>query len=82
MGLLLAQNGARPEDIFRNVREAYELRARQDISPITPHEMGSVATLVHNAHRVIAIALGNVQAFETVTEFVNSVEQLRAVRTT
>ena len=77
MGLLLAQGGANPEDISRNVREAYRLRARQDISPITPLEMGSVATFLRNAHHVIGIALGNLEQFETVTEFVNSVEQLR-----
>lgn len=78
MGFLLAQDGANPEDISRNVREAYRLRARQDISPIAPREMGSVATFLRNAHRMIGIALGNVERFETVTEFVNSVEQLKA----
>lgn len=78
MGLLLAQDDTDPEYVSRNVREAYRLRARQDISPITPREMGSVATFISNAYRVIGIALGNADGFQTVKEFVNSVEDLKA----
>ena len=40
MGLLRARDRAGREEIARNVREAYRLRARQDISPLAPHEMG------------------------------------------
>ena len=78
MALLLAQQGAGREDILRNVREAYRLRGRQDISPLSPHEMGSVATFLRHAHRVIAIALSNLERIGTVPEFVNSIEALRA----
>lgn len=77
MGLLLAQDKTGREEIARNVREAYRLRARQDISPLAPREMGSVATFLHHAYALISIALGNVDRFGTVTEFVVSVERLK-----
>ncbi|GLR98531.1 hypothetical protein GCM10007858_61740 [Bradyrhizobium liaoningense] len=78
MGLLLTQDRAEREAIARNVREAYRLRGRQDISPLLPREMGSVATFVRCAHNVIGTALWNVDRFGTVSDFVNSVERLRS----
>ena len=78
MGLLLTRDGAGREDIARNVREAYRLRARQDISPLAPREMGSVATFLRHAYGVISIALANVDRFAAVAEFVDSVDRLRA----
>jgi hypothetical protein len=77
MGLLLAQDRNGREEITRNVREAYRLRARQSISPLAPHEMGSVATFLRHAHRVIRTALGNVERFGGVAEFVTSVDHLK-----
>jgi hypothetical protein len=77
MGLLLAQDRGKREEIARNVREAYRLRARQDISPLAPHEMGSVATFLRHAYGVISIALGNVDRFGAVAEFVASVDRLK-----
>lgn len=77
MGLLLTQDRTQREEVARNVREAYWLRRRQDISPLLPREMGSVATFVRRAHGVISTALSNVGRFETVPEFVNAVESLR-----
>jgi len=77
MGLLLTQHRTEREKVARNVREAYRLRGRQDISPLFPREMGSVATFVRCAHHVIDTALGNVGRFGTVPEFVNAVENLR-----
>jgi hypothetical protein len=80
MGLLLAQDKPGRELIARNVREAYRLRARQDISPLAPHEMGAVATFLRYAHRVIGTALSNVERFGTVADFVYAVEQLKSVQ--
>jgi hypothetical protein len=77
MGLLLAHDRAGREEIARNVREAYRLRARHDISPLAPHEMGSVATFLRRAHVVISTALGNVDRFKVVAEFVVSVDRLK-----
>jgi hypothetical protein len=77
MGLLLTQDRTEREKVARNVREAYRLRGRQDISPLFPSEMGSVTTFVRCAHHVIDAALGNVGRFGTVPEFVNVVENLR-----
>jgi hypothetical protein len=77
MGLLLAQESIEREEIARNVREAYRLRTRQDISPLFPREMSSVATFLRRAHRVINTALGNVDRFGTVSEFANAVENLK-----
>lgn len=77
MGLLLAQDRLGREEIARNVREAYRLRARRDISPLVPHEMGSVATFLRYAYGVIGIALGNVDRFGAVAEFVVSVDRLK-----
>lgn len=76
-GLLLTQHTTEREKIARNIREAYRLRGRQDISPLFPREMGSVATFVLYAHHVIGTALGNVGRFGTVPEFLNAVENLR-----
>jgi len=77
MGLLLTQDRTRREEIARNVREAYRLRARQGISPLTPHEMGSVATFLRHAYGVISTALDNVDRFRAVAEFVVSVDRLK-----
>jgi len=80
MGLLLAQDKAGRETIARNVREAYRLRARQDISPLAPHEMGAVATFLRHAHQVIGTALSNVERFGTVPDFVYAVEQRKSAQ--
>jgi hypothetical protein len=80
MGLLLAQDRAGREIIARNVWEAYRLRARQDISPLAPHEMGTVATFLRHAHRVIGTALSNVERFGTVADFGYAVEQLKSAQ--
>jgi hypothetical protein len=77
MGLLLTQNRTEREEVAKNIRDAYRLRARQDISPLFPREMGSVATFVRRAHHVIDTALSNVGRFGTVPDFVNAVENLR-----
>lgn len=77
MGLLLTQDRSEREEVARNIREAYRLRGRQDISPLLPRELGSVATFVRRAHHVIGTALGNVGRFGTVPEFVYAVENLR-----
>ncbi|TAI67146.1 hypothetical protein CWO89_04165 [Bradyrhizobium sp. Leo170] len=77
MGLLLTQDRTQREEVARNIREAYRLRGRQDISPLFPREMGSVATFIRRAHHVIGTALGNVGRFGTVPEFVNAVENIR-----
>jgi hypothetical protein len=74
MGLLLTREKIEREEIARNVREAYRLRARQDISPIAPREIGSVAIFLRNAHKVIGFALGNAGAFESVSDFANFVD--------
>jgi hypothetical protein len=79
-GLLLTQDAAEREEIARNVREAYRLRGRQDISPIAPQEMGSVATFLRHAHSVISIALGNVDNFRSVGEFAVSVDRIKSQR--
>ncbi|OKO86180.1 hypothetical protein AC630_03870 [Bradyrhizobium sp. AS23.2] len=77
MGLLLTRDGKKREEVARNIREAYRLRGRQDVSPLFPREMGSVATFVRRAHHVIGTALGNFVTFGTVSEFINAVEDLR-----
>jgi hypothetical protein len=77
MGLLLTQDRAEREEIARNVREAYRLRIRQDISPLLPREMSSMATFLRRAHHIVGTALNNVGKFETVSEFANAVESLR-----
>jgi hypothetical protein len=77
MGFLLSQDKTEREEIAQNVREAYRRRTRQDISPLFPREMSSVATFLRRAHRVIGIALVNVDAFRAVPDFVNSVENLK-----
>ncbi len=77
MGLLLAQDRTEREAIARNVRDAYRLRARQDISPLARHDVSSVATFLRHAHRVIGTALGNVDRFRSVAEFVASVDRLK-----
>jgi hypothetical protein len=74
MGLLLAQDRAGREEIARNVREAYRLRARQDLSPLAPREMSSVATFLRHAYGVVSIGLGNVGRFGAVAEFVVAVD--------
>jgi hypothetical protein len=79
-GLLLTQDAAEREEIARDVREAYRLRGRQDITPIAPHEMGSVATFLQHAHSVISIALGNVDKFRSVGEFAVSVDRIKSQR--
>jgi hypothetical protein len=78
IGFLLTQDRAEREEVARNVREAYRLRSRQDISPISPREIGSTAVFLRNAHKVIDIALGNVGTFSSVPEFVNSIDNLRS----
>lgn len=80
MGSLLTQDVGEREEIARNVREAYHLRARQDISPIGPHEMGSVATFLRYAYRVTGIALGNVDKFRSVAEFVVTIDHFKPHR--
>ena len=77
MGFLLSQKRTEREEVARNVREAYRLRSRQDISPLFPGEMASVATFLRRAHHVIGTALGNVNRFGTVSEFVSAIESLR-----
>jgi hypothetical protein len=77
MGLLLAQGSTEREEIRRNVREAYRLRTRQDISPLFPREMGSVATFLRRAHQVIITALNNVDRFSIVPDFVTATETLK-----
>jgi hypothetical protein len=62
---------------FGRLAKEDRLRGRQDISPLFPREMGSVATFVRCAHHVIDTALGNVGRFGTVPEFVNAVENFR-----
>ena len=80
MGSLLTRDVGEREEIARNVREAYHLRARQDISPIGPHEMGSVATFLRYAYRVTGIALGNVDKFRSVAEFVVTIDHFKPHR--
>ena len=78
MGFLLTSDRTERENITRSVREAYRLRARQDISPLAPPTMNSVALFLRRAHRVIGIALGNVDQFETVSDFVGAIENIGA----
>jgi len=78
MGLLLTRHRTGREEIARNVREAYRLRARQDISPLVPHEMGSVATFLRHAYGVINTALLNINRITSVAEFVVAVDRLKA----
>jgi len=80
MGLLLTQDAGEHEEIAQSAREAYRLRARQDLSPLAPHEMGSVATFLRLAHRVVCIALGNVDKIGSVAEFVVSIDRLKLQR--
>ena len=75
MGLLLTEDRTEREEIARNTHEAYRLRARQDISTLAPHEMGSVATFVRLVHGVISIALNNINRFGTVAEFAEAIER-------
>lgn len=77
MGLLMAQDAAGREEIMRIVREAYRLRARQEISPLVPNEMGSVATFLRHAHVLLNTALDNVDEFRAVAEFVASIDALK-----
>jgi len=77
MGFLLSRDKAEREEVARNVREAYRLRARQDISPLFPREMSSVAMFLRRAHHLIGTALGNVDRFGTASEFISAVESLR-----
>jgi hypothetical protein len=53
---------------------------RVRIFSLSPREMNSVATFLRRAHRVIGIALANVDTFETVAEFVSSVDRLKNQR--
>jgi hypothetical protein len=76
-GFLIAQDRGGREEIARNVREAYRLRARHDISPPLPHEIGSVATFLRFAYQVIGVALSNVDTVGSVAEFVASVDRLK-----
>ena len=80
MGSLLTRDVGEREEIARNVREAYHHRARQDISPIASHEIGSVVTFLRYAHRVIGIALGNVDKFRSVAEFVIAIDHFKPQR--
>lgn len=77
MGLLLTEVRAEREEIRRNVWEAYRLRARQDIAPLNEREMNSVAMFLHSAHAVINISVDNLDRFEAVADFLNSVDHLR-----
>jgi hypothetical protein len=70
--LPLLQVESERQEVERTVREAYRLRSRQEISPFSPREMGSVATFLRHAYFVISIAPGNLDRFRTVTEFVSS----------
>lgn len=78
--LLLTQDAGEREEIVRNVHEAYRLRGRQDISPLAPQEMGSVATFLRHAHRTICISLSNVDKFRSVGEFALSIDRLKSQR--
>ena len=75
--LLIGQERAAREDVARKVREAYRLRVRHDIAPLTPFELGSVATFLRYAHQVVSVALANAETFGTVAEFVASVEGIK-----
>ncbi len=77
MSLLLTHERAAREDVERNVREAYRLRARHGASPLTPHENASLATFVRNSYMVLRIALTNINSFKTLSEFVLSIDQLK-----
>jgi hypothetical protein len=77
MSLLLAHERSAGEDVARNVREAYRLRARLGASPLTPHENASLATFVRNGYMVLCIALTNINSFKTLFEFVTSIDQLK-----
>jgi hypothetical protein len=74
IGFLATSDRTERENVRRNVREAYRLRVRQDISPIAPREMTSVAVFLQRAHQVIGTALINVDRFATVSDFVSAVE--------
>jgi hypothetical protein len=80
VSLLMAQEKHERERIARNVREAYRLRSRQEISPLAPHEMASVASFVQVSHAVVALALQNVDRFADVSEFATSIDNLRIQR--
>lgn len=75
MSWLIAQSGVRQEYVVSKVREAYRLRARCDIAPLTPSEEGSMAVFLRYAYHVVNIALGNTDRFGTVSEFVASIDQ-------
>ena len=77
MSLLLAHEGSARDDVARNVREAYRLRARLGASPLAPYEKASLATFVSNAYRVLCIALTNINSFKTPFEFGTSIDQLK-----
>jgi hypothetical protein len=75
--LLIGQERVSREDVVRKVREAYRLRARHDIAPLTPFELGSVGTFFRYAHQVVCVALANADTFGTVVEFVAFVEGIK-----
>ena len=77
MALLLGVENSEREEIMRNVREAYRLRARQDLSPLGPLEMQSTATFLRRAHNVIGAALDNIEKFADVNDFISAVEVRR-----
>ena len=76
MALLLGQGDLQREEVRRNVREAYRLRRRQDVSPLAPREMGSVATFVRQVHQIIDLAISSLDLFDGVAEFVTSLENI------
>lgn len=80
VSLLMAQEKRERERIARNVQEAYRLRSRQEISPLAPHEMASVASFIRVSHAVVALALQNVDRFADVSEFATSIDNLRIQR--
>jgi hypothetical protein len=77
MGLLIGRGATARDDIARNAREAFRLRSRHDLARFAPHEMGSIATFLHHAQMAISVALGNTETFETVGEFVASIDGLK-----
>lgn len=74
--LLVAKVEMDQDEVRRCIRDAYRIRARQDISPLTPHDAMAVAKFIRNAYLVLCLALSSTNNFDVVARFVAVIEAL------
>jgi hypothetical protein len=63
-------------DVPLTAREAYRLLARRDLAPLAPYQRDAALQFSLDAYRVLRVALNNTKRFQTMQEFVDSIDQL------